>query len=185
MREETIVILAWFGMMFVTFCVAIWYLNRPDPSQRVLEQAIAAAGAAVVASVGPTRMETAQATVSAAARPVDPTQGTRPLIYMACPYTSTLPEEVEARVRAFAVKAGEIERKQQVHIVSPVLNHLVLQHAKLPSDWEYWRSYSLTLLTRCDGLYVLRLPGWATSTGVTGEIAAATEMKIPITYLDP
>lgn len=184
MREESIVLLSWFGFLFAVFAVAIWYLNKPDPAQKVLEQAIAAAGAAMVDAVGPSRRDTVQGYVQGAARPGDPTLGTRPLIFMACPYTSILPAEIEARVRAFAVKAAEIESKREVHVVSPVLNHLLLQHAKLPSDWEYWRSYSLTLLTRCDGLYVLRLPGWQESAGVRGEIAAAMAHNIPVTYLD-
>lgn len=108
----------------------------------------------------------------------------RPLIYLACPYSGT-PEQIDFRVRAFAQKVAQIEAEGQVHVISPVMNHTVVQYASVPGTWEFWRSYSLTLLARCDGLYVLRLPGWDVSTGVRGEIEAAEAQGFPITYLDP
>ena len=51
-----------------------------------------------------------------------------------------------------SLTAAQLERGGQHHVVSPVFNHLLLQYSDLPGDWSYWRSYSLTLLRRCDHL---------------------------------
>lgn len=109
----------------------------------------------------------------------------RPLAYLASPYTSSDPAVVAERVRQFALKAAELERSGKVHVLSAMFNHLLVTHSDLPTTWEFWKSYSLTMLAHCDFLYVLRTPGWDVSTGVAGEIEFAKERGIPVEYIDP
>lgn len=169
MREESLVVMFMFGSMMAAVAFIVWYGLKDSGLEKKLGEAL-------------TTLADAAKEEAKNKRQSDPQN--RPLIYLACPYSGSK-DQVEERVKAFALKVAEVEAQGKVHVISPVMNHLVIQYASVPGSWEYWRSYSLTLLARCDGLYVLRLPGWTASEGVKGEIAAAEARGIPITYLDP
>jgi hypothetical protein len=51
-------------------------------------------------------------------------------------------------------------------------------------DFAYWGGYNRTMLMLASKVVVLRIDGWATSKGVTAEIALAEELGIPIEYID-
>ena len=106
------------------------------------------------------------------------------LVYLALPYNHKDPEVVEQRVRALCIIDGFFA-EQGVHTISPILKHLVLQHTQLPSSWEYWSTFSETLLSRCSKLVVLKIPGWEKSTGVNAEILLAEKYNLLIEYIDP
>lgn len=109
---------------------------------------------------------------------------TRKVIYLASPYSHTDPDVVKQRVRDFAITAARLESEGDVHVVSAMFNHMLLEHATLPSDWEFWKSYSLTILDRADAVYVLQLDGWEKSSGVAGEIEHARNTGKPVVFLD-
>jgi len=106
------------------------------------------------------------------------------MIYLASPYTSADPEEVELRydqaLECFATlcQMGEI-------VYSPIVHcHPTAQRYSLPQDYAYWAKLNFTFLTRCDTLYVLCLPGWSHSLGVQEEIKLAKQFHLPIYYID-
>jgi hypothetical protein len=107
------------------------------------------------------------------------------MVYLAAPYSSPDPECVENRIRAFCSKDSELSGGGII-TVSPLFKHLLfINGSKLPSDWAYWERYSYVLLSRCDYLVVLKLPGWEESVGVQGEIKYALDNGINIVYIDP
>jgi hypothetical protein len=106
------------------------------------------------------------------------------VVYVAVPYSHPDAAVVEERMRLFALTSSRIMAQGQF-VFSPVLNHSILKHAKLPGDWQYWQHYCRAFLRRCDKLVVLRIPGWDQSTGVAEEIRFATENSMLIEYLDP
>ena len=110
---------------------------------------------------------------------------TRPILYLAAPYSHPDRRVIAERMRLFCYTAVELEKAETYHVVSGLYNHLLLQYSDLPGDWTFWGSYSETLLRKADQLAVLTLDGWQTSTGVQEEIRIATEHVIPIQYLDP
>ena len=57
--------------------------------------------------------------------------------------------------------------------------HFALEDSTIPKQAFY--DYSMTWLEVCDEIHVL--PGWETSQGTIKELARATELHIPITYL--
>ena len=59
---------------------------------------------------------------------------------------------------------------------------MFVNDVKLPSNWEYWEKYSIELLSKCDVMAVVCLPGWETSVGVTAEIAEAKKLNKRIFY---
>jgi len=69
---------------------------------------------------------------------------------------------------------------------SPLLMHLVRCYTdKLPGDWNFWGSYSITLLKKADFVVVLTIDGWDSSEGVEQEINYAKDEGIEIIYLHP
>lgn len=106
------------------------------------------------------------------------------LIYLAAPYSDPCKVVVQSRIVRFCQVDAELSRRG-IYTVSPLLKHLVLQHSDLPGDWNYWKSYSLTLLLKCDLMMVIMLDGWEDSVGVQGEIEICKKFNIPIEYIDP
>lgn len=69
-------------------------------------------------------------------------------------------------------------------VISPLMCHYLLSFAPaLGTDWATWKNYSLELLTKCDELWVLMLPGWELSEGVKQEIKSAEDLGIPVRYI--
>lgn len=109
--------------------------------------------------------------------------------YLSIPYNSKLEDPLAAhqqrlwRMEQFWLALAYLisERKD---VVSPMtLETAVNLREDIPSDWEFWQAYSHKLLNFCTQLVVLCLPGWEQSSGVTGEIAYAREIGIPIRYM--
>lgn len=107
------------------------------------------------------------------------------LIYVAAPYSHSDPSVVEQRMAAFTQLMVRLI-EQGEYPVSPLMNHLLAEKipARFPLTWEYWEGYSRELLSRCDLLTVIAIPGWESSTGVQAEIALAKELNIPIEYVE-
>lgn len=100
---------------------------------------------------------------------------TRPLLYVAGPYTHADP--VENTHRVVKVATVVYERTQWV----PVVPHLtLLWHLVDPQPVEHWYAYDIHLLSRCDA--VVRLPG--PSTGADRELEAAAELHIEVVPYD-
>lgn len=103
------------------------------------------------------------------------------MMYLAAPYSDPDPERVARRMERVTLIDGILLLKGLV-TVSPLAKHYGLAQTQLPSDWEFWKQYSETLLARCDVLGVITMDGWDTSSGVQGEIAFARENNIPIVF---
>jgi hypothetical protein len=69
---------------------------------------------------------------------------------------------------------------------SPICHtHPIAVLCKLPGDWEYWKQYDETMLSRCDEIWVLCLDGVEDSAGVNAEIALAKELGLDVWYIYP
>ena len=79
-----------------------------------------------------------------------------------------------------------VDESRRVHL-QPNLPHPPNRRGiggTLPPEWDFWQGYDTAILTNCEKVIVLRLPGWQESTGVQAEIKLATEMGLPIDYID-
>jgi hypothetical protein len=110
---------------------------------------------------------------------------TRPLIYIASPYTHY---DLDVRISRFeqvCYFAGELMNMGEI-VFSPIAHcHPIQVMHDLPCDWEYWKKTCLAYLGCCYKLIVLQLDGWDTSTGVTAEIKLALDMGLEIEYIKP
>ena len=108
------------------------------------------------------------------------------LNFVSAPYTHKDQDVVEWRIQTFV---EEMTRQIQMgrHPVSPLMNHLLKDRSKLefpfPLTWDYWKDYSLKLLSKCDYISVLMFPGWEDSKGVESELEMALNLGIPVEYV--
>ena len=108
----------------------------------------------------------------------------KPLVYVASPYTHPDSEVVSERYR----KVSQITAKlvaEGMTAVSPITyGHHLLEFYTMPSDWGFWMDFCIALLSKCDKLLVVKIPGWEESRGVQAEIRYAQDHGIQIEYME-
>jgi len=110
------------------------------------------------------------------------------LIYLACPYTHKEHYMMVARHMLVNAVAAKLMASGK-YVFSPISHTHPIAEAgangnPLPRGWDYWEGYDRRILSCCDRIIVLRLPGWETSTGVQAEIKIGQEMGMPVEYVD-
>lgn len=111
----------------------------------------------------------------------------KPLIYLASPYTHTKRSEMAKRFIEISRIAAGLTVKGY-YIISPIsMNHPWKEYGddELGYTWEYWAEFDTRLLEACNELMVALMPGWDTSIGVKHEITIARHLGLPIRYIDP
>lgn len=107
------------------------------------------------------------------------------LTYLACPYSH--PDPNVQHMRHMIVNRVALELlKQGRFVYSPLTHNIPL--SKLCNEirnWAFWGKYDKAMLTKCNTLLVLTLPGWKTSNGVSAEIEFAKQLNLTIEMLDP
>ena len=64
--------------------------------------------------------------------------------------------------------------REGINIFSPIVHwHESSQKFDLPTDAMYWQKVNYDTFQRCDGMYLLTLPGWEESVGVQMELGWA------------
>ncbi len=114
---------------------------------------------------------------------MDHQEDTRPVIYLASPYSDIDPDVREERYQAACRKAAALMREGGL-VFSPIVHSHPLTFHGLPGDWGYWEQYDRRQLEHCDEVVVLALPGWKESKGVQAEIAIAKDLGKPVRYAD-
>jgi len=108
-----------------------------------------------------------------------------PLTYLASPYSHPDSAVVESRVVQTCYVAGVMLARGEL-VLSPIVHShpIALATPNTRADWQAWERLDRRLLSSCDSLAVLMLPGWRESHGVTMEIAIARDLRMPIRYVD-
>lgn len=102
------------------------------------------------------------------------------LIYLASPYSHPDPKVVEQRYLAAVEKAAELI-KAGFMVFSPIAHtHPIAVRHKLPGEFDYWEAYDRRMISHCDLLYILTIPGWRESRGVQAEIQIARDLGIDV-----
>ncbi len=106
------------------------------------------------------------------------------LIYLASPYSH--PEDSVRHENYLIVTKIAADLVSRGHVaISPITyGHMLLEHAKMPTDWEFWENFCITLLEKCEKIIVCNnMVGWDKSRGVAAEIEFAKNNGIEIEYL--
>lgn len=106
-------------------------------------------------------------------------------VYLGCPYSSDDSEEVLDRFRRVNRAAGILMDLGYI-VFSPITHsHTIEVAMERVKPWSYWQVQDYAILERCDGLFVLKLPGWGRSVGLNDEIDFAEAHDMHVTYIDP
>ena len=106
------------------------------------------------------------------------------MIYLASPYTDINFEIVEKRVAQTMLCFANLCR-EGMNVFSPILmcHEASIRH-RLPGHAAFWADMNTNFLRRSDAIYILCLPGWATSKGVRMEIDLAQTLNLPCKFID-
>ena len=108
----------------------------------------------------------------------------KPLLYLACPYSDSDPMVRHGRFEAACRAAAGLIRQCKFVFAPIVFSHPLCAHGT-PLDWKFWEQQDRRFVELCDEVVVLTLDGWRESVGVGAEIAIARELGKPVSLLDP
>src|SRR6478752_4572437 len=94
------------------------------------------------------------------------------MIYLASPYSHPDPLIMKTRF-LLAEQVTATLLKERLWTYSPIVHcHELSQKFTLPTDFAYWKEYNFHMLRRAEGFWILAIPGWQESKGVTAELDA-------------
>lgn len=106
------------------------------------------------------------------------------MIYIASPYNHIDPTLVELNYTLVSQYTAKLV-SQGITAISPITyGHTLLKFEKMPTSWEFWTDFCLSILVRCDELWIYQIPGWDISLGVATEIEFAKQHNISIKYIE-
>lgn len=106
------------------------------------------------------------------------------MIYVASPYTGT-DEEKEWRYTAVCNFCEWRYWQFGEYVYSPIAHwHPINTRSGHQTKFELFERMDCHFISRCSGMYVLRLPDWQESIGVTLEVKHAKAMRLQIVFVD-
>lgn len=103
--------------------------------------------------------------------------------YLSSPYFDPDPRIKEMRHTIVNRVAYEL-MSQGTLVYSPLTHNLPIDRLGIHGNWATWKEFDHTMLSKCDRIIVLKLPGWENSKGVAAEIACAKELELPIEWME-
>ncbi len=105
------------------------------------------------------------------------------IAYLACPFAHEDKNVMMKRKDIVTQVSAELH-KRDMYVFSPLTHNSPLIDLGVEQTWEKWSKFDLSMLMRCEALYVLKLEGWKKSRGVQAEIDIAISYGIPIIELE-
>ena len=107
-----------------------------------------------------------------------------PVAYLACPYSHPDPQIKAMRLQCATATAFHLI-KQGIYVYSPLTHNMTTIDALgIHGHWDTWKTFDFAMISRCDKLIVLTLPGWEESRGVMDEIDFAHKIGLPVEEMD-
>jgi DNA-directed RNA polymerase subunit RPC12/RpoP len=107
------------------------------------------------------------------------------LIYLASPYTH---ENMDIRVERFNQVLDccgwFMNHSKNEFFYSPIAHtHPIAMRCTLPGEWQFWSDFDECILSRCNEIWILTLPGFSKSTGVKAERKIAERFGLPVRFI--
>lgn len=104
--------------------------------------------------------------------------------YLSAPYNHPDPQVRKQRYDLITATASRLIQ-EKTYVFSPITHNVPIRDLGHMTTWEDWREFDLTMLSLCNKMILLKLPGWQDSRGVQAEILFAQEKNIPIEERNP
>lgn len=106
------------------------------------------------------------------------------MIYLASPYSHPDPLIMKTRFLLAEQATAELLMSGEI-VFSPIVHcHEMAMRYNMPTDFNFWSKYCCSMLRKADILYILAIPGWDTSIGVSAEHRLAKEMFMPVFFVN-
>lgn len=105
------------------------------------------------------------------------------IAYLACPYSHPDPKIKQLRHAAVTRVAYNLMSKG-ILVYSPLTHNIPIDQLGIHGNWLTWKDFDHEMLSRCNRLIVLKLPGWEESKGLAAEIAHANKIGIPVEWME-
>ena len=105
--------------------------------------------------------------------------------YIASPYSHKSKRMMNRRYLAVDKAAAKLCLSGFLLIEPISMCHYKSLKFDMPTGYEYWKNRDRKFVSMCDGILILTIPGWDTSTGVKDEVAYAQVLGKEVIYLDP
>ena len=113
----------------------------------------------------------------------------KPLIYLASPYTSCwsgADASVQQKARFDeACRVASLLMKRGHLVFSPIAYSHQFVGSPYQATWDAWAEHDSKLVAAADELWVLKLAGWDSSKGVRAECELARSLGKPLAYITP
>lgn len=107
------------------------------------------------------------------------------LVYLASPYSYKADAELMQYRYEENLRVLTEFTLQGIAVFSPIVtSHNMSAKYKLPCTFDFWQNIDFAAIDHCSHLYVMMLPDWDKSIGVTAEIAYAKKSGKKIVYLE-
>jgi hypothetical protein len=110
------------------------------------------------------------------------------MVYLASPYSHPDKTVEEERFIAACKACGWLMNnvKDVTMFYSPIAHtHPISVHCTLPGHWQFWSAADETMLSRCNAIWVLCIPGFTKSTGVNAERKIAAKFGLEVRFMIP
>lgn len=105
------------------------------------------------------------------------------MIYLASPYSDPDPRVVKQRFTQVERCTANL-MQQGVAVFSPIVHcHALARRYDLPTDAAYWTAYNTDFMIAAEAIFVLCIPGWKASIGVSQEIEWCLDNGKSITFV--
>lgn len=114
------------------------------------------------------------------------------MIYLCSVYSYTpegvpsedMPALMQKRYEYARMRTSEFLKNLDI-VFSPITHcHPMALAHEMPKRWDFWGHIDLNYIDACSEVWVLKMPHWEQSTGITAEIAHAEANGIPVKYLE-
>jgi Domain of unknown function (DUF1937) len=109
------------------------------------------------------------------------------LVYFASPFTHADKAVRDERLPAIARACGWfMNNRRDIFFFSPICSaHPIAIECSLPYEWQFWAEIDECMVSRCEEIWVLAIPGFKKSTGVTAERKIAERLGLPCRFVIP
>lgn len=106
------------------------------------------------------------------------------MIYLASVYSLNADSKLMDKRAKYARKRTAEFQMEEIPVYSPIAHcHEMSKENNMPRTWDFWSAIDYQFIDACQEFWVLMMPGWEDSVGITAEIKYATDTHKNVIYI--